>query len=180
MVDVLAERLRRVERVFSQGVSACRRGGPGIHERRLDHVVTRGAPPDEAPSVIDVHGDARVGIHAAGVIAEPIEHHVARDDGVDFDGVHVPRPEYQRREKVAPATRTDYQCGETRRTLHQVIRERGELVSKICGVRRVSCPLQNRSRGGRVDVHEERIAANALEAGAQRPVAVLAVVDRHA
>ena len=56
VVEVLAERLGRVERVLGQRVRAGGRRRPRVDERRLDHVVLRRAPPHEAAAVVHVDG----------------------------------------------------------------------------------------------------------------------------
>ena len=65
------------------------------------------APPHEAAAVVHVNRHLRVGVDAARVLAEAIEHHVARDDRIDLDAVDVTRAEDERRQQVAPAARAD-------------------------------------------------------------------------
>ena len=143
VIEVVVERLDRVERVLGQRVGAGRRRGPRVHERRLDHVVAIGRPPHEAAAVVDGDADARVGVDAARELAEPVAHHVVGDDRVDLDAVHACGAEDQRRDEVASAARTDDERGEAAASALQLIRERRELVPEVLDVGQVG-----RRRGG--------------------------------
>ena len=164
VIEVVVERLDRVERVLGQRVRAGRRGGPGVDERRLDDVVSVGAPPHEAAPVVDRDRDVGVGVDAAGVVAERAAHHVVGDDRIDLDAVDVRRAEHQRREEVASAAGSDDErakarCAGWRRGLAQVIGERRQLVAQRLDVCEIAVETEDRRRGRRVDVHEPRCRA---------------------
>ena len=89
MVEVIVERLDRVERILRQRVGAGRCCGPCVHQRRLNHVVPFARSPDEAAAVVDGNADSRVRVDAAGKLAKPAAHDVVGDDRIDLDAVNV-------------------------------------------------------------------------------------------
>ena len=159
VVEVIGERLDRVERVLGEGVRAGGGGRPRVHERRLHDVVPVGAAPDEAPPVIHRNRDVRMRVDPARVIPKCTPHHVVGDDRVDFHAVHVAGPEEQRREQIASAARSDHERAEAGRPgggrgLTQVIRERRQFVSQGRHPREVPVETDDGRGGRRVDVHE--------------------------
>ena len=109
VIEIIAERINGIERVFGQRVGAGRGSGPGVDQRRLDHVVALRCSPHEAASVVHRDPDARVGVDAAGKLLKPVAHHIVGDDRIDLDAVHARRAEHQRRGEIPPAAGADDQ-----------------------------------------------------------------------
>ena len=70
MREVIAERVRGVEIVFGERERAGRGGGPGVHQRRLDHLVFILAAPHEAAPVFHLDVHIRTQIEAAAQLRE--------------------------------------------------------------------------------------------------------------
>src|SRR5262249_61849104 len=89
MVKILAEGLNRVEIVFAQGKGAGGRGGPGVHQRHLHHVILVRRTANVGAPVLDVNVDLRHFIKVVGVAGVTAAHHVVDDERIDFDSGHA-------------------------------------------------------------------------------------------
>ena len=178
VIQVVVERLDRVERVLGQRVRAGGRGCPRVDEGRLNDVVAIRGASDEASAVVHGDADARMRVDPAGELAELVAHDVVRDDRVDLDAVHMAGAEHQRGDEIATAAGPDDERGKPGRL--QPIRDGGQLVFQILDVREIGRHLEDRRRCRGVDVHVAGVRHRACERRAQRPVVVRAFVDADA
>ena len=109
VLQVVLERLHRVQVVLGQRERPGGRGGPGVHQRGLDHVELPCAASDEVTPLGQVGLDVGLAVEVPAVLAVAAPHHVVEDDRVDLGQRDVPVPVLDRAEHVDPAAGTDDQ-----------------------------------------------------------------------
>src|SRR5216683_5477182 len=84
MGQVVVERISRVEIVLTESERARSGGGPGVHQRRLQHLIFFGAPAHKATAIFNEHVQFRTEIKTAAEIWKTLAHDRIGDDGIDL------------------------------------------------------------------------------------------------
>ncbi len=138
MVEIIAERVRRVKVVFRKSECPGGGGGPGIHQRGLQHLIFVLAAPYEAPPVLDKDMHLRPEIQIAAELPVFLAHHRVGDDRIDLNRSDVLAARTKRARNVPSPT-------ETRTLIQQV-----EFL-----VRREVIDVKIRDTGGSIRVYDQ-------------------------